>query len=377
MTKRKIFTSSLAVLGLSLSMLAVAQDQPAKEPAQVGPFEVAPHWSPYDYPRSIGEGQAFHMVVKGDTLWDIAGRYLGNPYLWPQIWEANSYIKRARLIYPGDPVFLPSVQMADTPVAGEETTTTTVKTTQELGTPEWLDMDALINVASQDTVRYAGYISASIEDESLKIKGMEPQNGTLLEPDSATTRDYMYLDRGANAGLKAGDLYTIHRRSRTIKHPVTGKKVGYRIDTTGIARIVLVAEGSARAVVEAAGREILIGDYLRPITEVESPLVKRRVVVEGGNLSLEGSPAGYLVDIDDDAVSSATGFSVGVDMGTGAGLSVGRVITVYRQGDPNDSVTKRALGAAVVLAVRENFSVARVIYAREEINIGDRILIQP
>ena len=377
MTKRKIFTSSLAVFGLSLSMLAVAQDQAAKERAQVGPFEVAPHWSRYDYPRSIGEGQAFHMVVKGDTLWDIAGRYLGNPYLWPQIWEANSYIKRARLIYPGDPVFLPSVQMADTPVGGEETTTTTTTRTAELGTPEWLDMDALINVASQDTVRYAGYISASIEDESLKIKGMEAQNGTLLEKSSASTREYMYLDRGANAGLKAGDLYTIHRRSRTIKHPVTGKKVGYRIDTTGIARILLVAEGSARAVVEAAGREILVGDYLRPITEVESPLVKRRVVVEGGDLSLTGSPAGYLVDIDDDGVSAGTGFLVGVDMGTGAGLSVGRVLTVYRQGDPNDSVTKRALGAAVVLAVRENFSVARVIYSREEIGVGDRILIQP
>ena len=377
MTKRKIFTSSLAVFGLSLSMLAVAQDQAAKERAQVGPFEVAPHWSRYDYPRSIGEGQAFHMVVKGDTLWDIAGRYLGNPYLWPQIWEANSYIKRARLIYPGDPVFLPSVQMADTPMGGEETTTTTTTRTAELGTPEWLDMDALINVASQDTVRYAGYISASIEDESLKIKGMEAQNGTLLEKSSASTREYMYLDRGANAGLKAGDLYTIHRRSRTIKHPVTGKKVGYRIDTTGIARILLVAEGSARAVVEAAGREILVGDYLRPITEVESPLVKRRVVVEGGDLSLTGSPAGYLVDIDDDGVSAGTGFLVGVDMGTGAGLSVGRVLTVYRQGDPNDSVTKRALGAAVVLAVRENFSVARVIYSREEIGVGDRILIQP
>lgn len=378
MTKRKIFTSSLAVLGLSLSMLAVAQDQPAKESAQVGPFEVAPHWSRYDYPKSIGEGQAFHIVVKGDTLWDIAGRYLGNPYLWPQIWEANSYIKRARLIYPGDPVFLPSVQMADKPVGGEEPAdTTTAKAPQEMGIPEWLDMDALVSAASQDTVRYAGYISASIEDESLKIKSMEAQNGTLLEKPSASTREYVYLDRGANAGLKAGDLYTIHRRSRTIKHPVTGKKVGYRIDTTGVARILLVAEGSARAVIESAGREIVVGDYLRPITEVESPLVKRRVVVEGGNLALDGSPAGYLVDIDDDAVSSATGFSVGVDMGTGAGLSVGRVLTVYRQGDPNDSVTKRALGAAVVLAVRENFSVARVLYAREEIHIGDRILIQP
>lgn len=375
MTKRNKFVSSMAVLGLSLAALAVAQtDKPA---AQVGPFEVAPHWSRYDYPKSIGEGQAFHIVVKGDTLWDIAGRYLGNPYLWPQIWEANTYIKKARLIYPGDPVFLPSVQMADTPVAGDEDMTAP-KAPEELGTPEWMDMDALINVASADTVRYAGYISASIEDESLKIKGMEAENGTRLERVTAGTREYLYLDRGANAGLKAGDLYTIHRRSRVIKHPVTGKKVGYRIDTTGIARILLVAEGSARAVVEASGREVLVGDYLRPFTEVESPLVKRRVVVEGGDLSLDGGrTAGYLVDIDDNSVTSASGTTVGVDMGTGAGLAVGRVITVYRQGDPNDSVTKRPLAAAVVVAVRENFSMARLVYSREEVIVGDRILVQP
>lgn len=382
MTTRKIFTSSLALLGLSLATVSGAQtEKPAKESAQVGPFQVAPHWSRYDYPKSIGEGQAFHMVVKGDTLWDIAGRYLGNPYLWPQIWEANSYITKARLIYPGDPVFLPSVQMADAPVdttmPGEDASKT--KTTESvMMTPEWLNMDALINVASTDTVRYAGYISASIEDESLKIKGMEAENGTRLEKVTAATREYVYLDRGANSGLKAGDLYTTHRRSRVIKHPVTGKKVGYRIDTTGIARILLVGENSARAVIEGAGREILVGDYLKPLVEVESPLVKRRVVVEGGDLSLDtGRATGYVVDIDDDSVTSATGVVVGVDVGTGSGLSVGQVITVFRQGDKSDSVTKRPLAAGVVVAVRENFSVARLVYSREEIIVGDRVILQP
>lgn len=381
MTTRKIFTSSLALLGLSLATVSGAQtENPAKESAQVGPFQVAPHWSRYDYPKSIGEGQAFHMVVKGDTLWDIAGRYLGNPYLWPQIWEANPYITKARLIYPGDPVFLPSVQMADAPV---DTTmpgdaTGQAKSGDVMMTPEWLNMDALVNVASTDTVRYAGYISASIEDESLKIKGMEAENGTLIERATASTREYVYLDRGASSGLKAGDLYSIHRRARVIKHPVTGKKVGYRIDTTGVARILLVAENSARAVIEGAGREILVGDYLKPLVEVESPLVKRRVVVEGGDLSLDtGRPAGYVVDIDDDSTTSATGVVVGVDVGSGSGLSVGQVITVYRQGDKRDPVTKRALAAGVVVAVRENFSVARLVYSREEIIVGDRVILQP
>jgi hypothetical protein len=381
MTTRKIFTSSLALLGLSLATVSGAQtENPAKESAQVGPFQVAPHWSRYDYPRSIGEGQAFHMVVKGDTLWDIAGRYLGNPYLWPQIWEANSYITKARLIYPGDPIFLPSVQMAnaavDTTMVGEDAGQ--VRSADVILTPEWLNMDALINVASGDTVRYAGYISASIEDESLKIKGMEAENGTLIERMTASTREYVYLDRGASSGLKAGDLYSTHRRARVIKHPVTGKKVGYRIDTTGIARILLVAENSARAVIVGAGREILVGDYLKPLVEVESPLIKRRVVVDGGDLSLDtGRPTGYVVDIDDDSATSATGVVVGVDVGSGSGLSVGQVITVFRQGDKRDPVTKRPLGAGVVVAVRENFSVARLVYSREEMIVGDRVILQP
>lgn len=381
MTTRKIFTSPLAVAGLSLATLVGAQtDKPAPEPAKVGPFEVAPHWSRYDYPKAIGEGQAYHIVVKGDTLWDISGRYLGNPYLWPQIWEANAYVKKARLIYPGDPIFLPSVQMAAaaaaTPEAAEAATA--AKAIEPLGTPEWLDMDALINVASTDTVRYAGYISASIEDETIKVKSMEAQNGTALEKETAGTLEYLYLDRGANSGIKAGDLYLVNRRARTIKHPVTGKKVGYRIDTAGIARVLLVGETSARAVIEAAGRDVRVGDYLRPLTEVESPLVKRRVVVEGGDLSMDGARStGYVVDIDDDGIAAANGVTLGVDVGAGAGIAVGKVITVFRQGDKRDPVTKRALGAAVVVAVRENFSVARMVYTREEVNVGDRVIVQP
>ena len=317
---RKFLKSTLVLVGVSISALTSAQtEKPAVQPPQMGPFEVAPHWSRYDYPKSIGEGKAFHMVVSGDTLWDIAGRYLGNPYLWPQIWEANSYVKKARLIYPGDPILLPSVQMASaapgTPEAVETEEGAALKPMGPLPIPEWMDMDALINVASLDTVRYAGYISASVEDESIKIKGMEAEGGSSIERVTAGTREFLYLDRGASGGVKAGDLYTVHRRARTIRHPVTGKRVGFRIETVGIVRIVLAGETSSRAVVEASGREVKVGDYLRPFSDVESPLVKRRVVVEGGDLSLDSDSRarGYVVDIEDDSVTSAAGAIVGLD----------------------------------------------------------------
>lgn len=65
-----------------------------------------------------------HTVVDGDTLWDLAQQFYGNPFEWRRIWDANRpEIDDPNLIYPGQVLNVPApgqaTAAADDPEAAQ------------------------------------------------------------------------------------------------------------------------------------------------------------------------------------------------------------------------------------------------------------------
>ena len=225
------------------------------------------HWSPYTMPESIPEGAKTHVIVKGDTLWDLAGKYLDNPYLWPQIWEANRYITDPHWIYPGDVLVIPLVEPIEeevvevSEVSEEPAEEETGRLPGEAGVEEIGEVTETAEVEEVAPIAPGWkasltevYCSPLIPDkplpEDLRFIGNEEDSV------SSTTGEIVYLSQGENQGISAGDMFFILHNARMIRNPLTDKDIGNLYLRSGELKVIAVQENTATARITFACQEI-------------------------------------------------------------------------------------------------------------------------
>lgn len=376
------------VAGLAATAL-VAADQPPTNLKLVGD-----HWTAWDPPTSFPEGSKVHIVVPGDTLWDLAAANLGNPYLWPQIWEKNPYILDAHWIYPGDPILI-GVEVAGAEEAGAVTADAGEGEGEggddALGTaPAGGRRNVPVPLGSESDIYCSGYVGEFEESFGWSITGSEydslaPNQRDLGPVDqrgkfgaavtvkyNLSLGDVVYLDGGRAAGLSPGMVLEAVRPVREVRHPVTGDRFGRLYATQGRVRVLSVQEDGAIGEISLSCDGMIVGAQLRAYQPEPVPLARRtplRPVNDPTTADLGEAPV--ILTTPHDLVSLGQDHVVFIDRGTEADVQPGDMFTIYRvnrQGGP-----PVVLGELAVLSSKSRSAIAKILESRYPIYAGDRL----
>lgn len=196
-----------------------------------------------------------HVVVKGDTLWDISARFLNSPWRWPELWYTNDdRIKNPHLIYPGDVIYL--VMTPDGPRLAR------VETVRLSPTVRAEPLDEAI-----PPIPYAA-VKAFLERPRLADANALAQAPRLLGSEDG--RGLLSLGDRVHASGLAGDTPRWHivRLGKPLKDPDSGETLAHEVAYLGEAGTVDAGSPATLAIIQSA-REIQAGDRLLPSTTVE------------------------------------------------------------------------------------------------------------
>ncbi|MCU0225678.1 MAG: LysM peptidoglycan-binding domain-containing protein [Acidobacteria bacterium] len=372
---------SLVVGSIAVVPAQIAEQRDAAAPAPDGRVKgyvpppknlrlVGDHWTAYD-PPVPPEGAQVRTVVPGDSLWGLSQQAFNDPYLWPTIWDANRWITYSHWIYPGDPIVIPGAPT----VVGEAAPPAVVEPVGEPWTsappraaaappPAAVAGPLRLPVASETEMRCAPQLAAGIDPTALQILARDEPEKVLQGQG-----DIVYIDGGASRGMTPGQEYAVQRQEGRVLHPGTSKAQAHLIRNLGWVRVIAVQAESATAEILTSCDAMIVGDRLIPATTYPLPVVEIARLGELAGIT-DGELGWVITSFEPESMIAGEGHMIGIDLGSGAGLTVGDQVLFWRPGEPG--APRRVLGQGVVLQTGEAGSTVKLLETVLEIRIGDR-----
>jgi nucleoid-associated protein YgaU len=308
-----------------------------------------------------------YTVVKGDTLWDISGRFLSQPWKWPEIWHANPQVENPHLIYPGDELSLVYID----------------------GQPRLM----LNRGASRGTIKLSPQVRSTPMAEAIPAIPLEAINSFLLSnrivdtPEQFEGAPYIVAGNAERVVSGSGDrvyargafdeaapVYGIFRQGKTYIDPDTQEFLGINADDIGGGEIVAEEGDIGTMMLTRTTQEVRLGDRLFPTEEraINSTFMPSEPASEISGLILD-VPRGVTQIGQFDVVT--------LNKGARDGLVEGNVLAIYKTGETvRDRVTGESVkipderaGLLMVFRTYEKLSYALVLNASRQLAIMDKV----
>lgn len=307
-----------------------------------------------------------YVVKRGDTLWDISGRFLEKPWLWPEIWQVNPQIANPHLIYPGDRLSLIYVD----------------------GRPR-----LALNRGVGGVVKLSPEVRSSALDNAIPAIPLEEINAFLtrsrivgsVELDAAP---YVLAGAGGHVVTGAGDnLYArggsfppgersfgIFRPGKVFVDPVTNEVLGKEAVEIGAVKMTDFESGMATLAVNKSNEEIRAGDRLLP-------MVEQKITATFFPSAPESEISGVILAVEGGVSQIGHLDVVAINRGAREGLKEGNVLEISKRGGMvSDPLTKEMVqlpatraGLLMIFRTFEKMSYGLILHATQPLAVMDTV----
>lgn len=268
-----------------------------------------------------------YYVKKGDTLWDISGRFLQHPWQWPELWQDNPEIDNPHLIYPGDEIRLswvdgePRLSLNHGDVKRSELSDGTIKLS-----PRIRELDEKDAIPAIPMSAIQGYLKEGLVVTRKQIKQAPYVVGGQDNRVVFGMGDTVYARDPLNRFADLHKRYGFYRTGEEYVDPDTDEVLGYEARRVGLGSVLDHDDDMITMEVVRSSEDVAVDDRLftQPDREIRAVLYPH---APGKKTS------GRIIRFFDRISSVARHDVVVINQGTREGMEPGVVLDVYQQGE--------------------------------------------